>query len=108
MYRELEKIMALSRSPIELADKASAVISLRNVLSILFLERISNTIRARSYATLWTDHEKAGYMPTSQRYFLMSDLKQGISSCLRMFPAMFMDKLILMKEGMMHKFYQRE
>jgi hypothetical protein len=75
MQRELRKIMALSRSPIELANKESAIISLQNVLSILFLERISNTIRVRSYATRWMDHEKAEYMPASQRYFLMNDLK---------------------------------
>ena len=58
--------MAQSRSTIELVDKASAMISLRNVLSILFLERIPHTIRARSYSTLWRDHEKAGYMPASK------------------------------------------
>lgn len=74
--------MALSRSPIKLPNKASAIISLRNVMSILLLERISNTIKARSYSTFWTDHEKAGYMSASQGYFLINDLKKGIFPCL--------------------------
>jgi hypothetical protein len=100
--------MAPSRSPIELANKASVVISLRNVLSILFLERISNTIMAGSYSTLWTDHEKAEYMTASQRYFLINDLKRGILSCLVLVSLTFMDKLIFMRKGIMHKFYQRE
>lgn len=108
MYRELEKIMALSRSPIELADKASAIVSLRSVLSILFLERISNTIRARSYSTFWMDHERPDTCLHRKDIFLMNDLNQGISSCLGMFPVKFRDKLILMKEETMHKFCQRE
>ena len=92
--------MALSRSPIELTKKASAVISLRNVLSLLILERISNTIRARSYSLLWKDHEKAGYMSASQGYFLINDLKKGSLSCLGDFSIAFGRKLILIREEM--------
>jgi hypothetical protein len=108
MQRGLKKIMALSRSPIELADKASAIISLRNVLSILFLERISNPIKVRSYSTRWTDHERPDTCQHHKDIFLINDLKQGISPCLGVFPVTFKDKLILIKEEMMRKFYQRE
>lgn len=61
--------MALSRSPIKLAKKVSAIIGLRNAMSILFLERTSNTIKARSHPTYWKDHEKAVYVSVSQVLF---------------------------------------
>ena len=61
--------MALSRSPIELAKKVLAIIGLRNAMSILFLERTSHTIKARSHSTRWKDHGKAVYLSVSQVLF---------------------------------------
>ena len=67
--------MAQSRSPIELAKKVSVFKGLRNAMSILFLERTSNPIKARSSSMLWKDHEKAVYVSVSQVSFL-NDLKK--------------------------------
>ena len=62
--------MALSRSPIKLAKTVSAMIGLRNAMSILFLERISSTIKARYlFHTQGQDHEKAVYVSVSQVLF---------------------------------------
>lgn len=62
--------MALSRFPIKLAKKVSVMIGLRTAMSILFLERISNTIKARYLChAQGQDHEKAVYVSVSQMLF---------------------------------------
>jgi hypothetical protein len=66
--------MAQSRSPIKLAKQVSAIVGLQNAMSILFLERTSTPIKARSHSMLWKDHEKAVYMSVSQVFFI-NDLK---------------------------------
>ena len=68
--------MAQSRSPIELAKKVSVFKGLRSAMSILFLERTLNPIKARSSSRLWRDHEKAVYVSVSQVSFL-NDLKKS-------------------------------
>jgi hypothetical protein len=50
--------MALSRPPIKLAKPASAVISLRNAMSILFLGRRLQIIKVRFLTKFWKDHWK--------------------------------------------------
>lgn len=66
--------MAQSRSPIKLAKQVSAIVGLQNAMSILFLERTSTPIKARSHSMLWKDHEKAVYMSVLQVFFI-NDLK---------------------------------
>ena len=70
--------MAQSRSPIELAKKESVFKGLRNSMRILFLERTSTPIKARSHSMLWKDHEKAVYVSVSQVFFI-NDLKKEFS-----------------------------
>lgn len=73
--------MAQSRSPIKLAKEVSAFKGLRNALSILFLERTLNSIKARLASMYWKDHEKAVYVSVSQGSFT-TDFKQIILSYL--------------------------
>jgi hypothetical protein len=108
MHRELEKIMALSRSPIELADKASAIISLRSVLSILFLECISIPLGLGPIPRFGRITKRPNTCLHHKDIFLINDLKQGIFPYVEMVSVTFRDKLILMKEKIMHKFCQRE
>jgi len=100
MQRFFRKIMAPSRSPIELANKVSAIISLRNDLSILFLERILNPIKARSHSTFfWRDHEKAVYMSASQVSFDKRFEKKNLSHFLGLVPIAFMPEAYLHEGG---------
>ena len=98
--------MALSRSPIKLTKQVSVIVGLRNAMSILFLERISNPIKARSHSKLWKDHEKAVYVSVSQILFT-NDLKEGPFSCLRWVFYYIQQEFILIG-GIMHKFFQKE
>jgi hypothetical protein len=84
MQRGLRKIMALSRSPYQLAKTVSAIIGLRNAMSILFLERTSNTLKARSYSTLKEKIMKRPYTCLYRKYFFINDLKKGILSYLEL------------------------
>lgn len=61
--------MAPSRSPIELAKIRSVMIGLCNAMSLLFLERTSNPIKARAYPKDWKTHERAEYVSVSQVLF---------------------------------------
>lgn len=61
--------MALSRSPIELAKTGSVLGDLHNAMSLLFLERISNPIKARANSKYWKTHERAEYVSVSQVLF---------------------------------------
>ena len=61
--------MALSRSPIELAKIGLVMRGLYNAMSLLFLERISNPIKARAYSKDWKTHERAEYVSVSQMLF---------------------------------------
>lgn len=81
MQRGLRKIMALSRSPIELTKKRSAVIGLQSAKSLLFIERISYSIRARFLQV----KKRIMKRPNTCLYCKMSlinDLKEGILSYL--------------------------
>jgi hypothetical protein len=71
--------MALSRSPIELAKKARVLVGLQNAMSLLFLERTSDPIKARAHSRHWKTHEKAGYMPVSHVLFNKRFEKETLS-----------------------------
>ena len=99
--------MAQSRSLIQLTKKVSVFKGLRNAMSILFLERTSSPIKARSSSMLWKDHEKAVYVSVSQVSFL-NDLKKGILFNWERLLSHSSQKLIITKEKMMHKFFKKE
>ena len=90
--------MAQSRSPIQLPKKVSVFKGLQNAMSILFLERTSTPIKARSSSMLWKDHEKAVYVSVSQVSFI-NDLKKGILSNWGRFLSHSSQKLILEGEN---------
>lgn len=104
---EEKNIMAQSRSPIKLAKEVSVFKDLRTALSLLFLECTLNPIKARSSSMYWEGHGKAVYMSVSQVSFL-NNLKKRIISCLEWVSSRSSQKLIVMKEGMMHKFFKKE